>query len=266
MKFSIITVNYNNKEGLLRTMESVINQTFRDFEFIVIDGGSTDGSAELLKEYDSQINYWVSEKDGGIYQGMNKGIAKATGDYLNFMNSGDCFFNENVLDNINNRNLSSDIIVGKDYHYNSKTKQGFSTILPSRISMLTFYIQTLPHQSSFFKSNLFDKTLYDESLKIVADIKFYIQKICVEGCSVEIIDEIICRREPDGVSKTYNERRIVEHMAVLKQTLPTGAIKDYHTLAMLDKSTLYKLFHLIETPRTNRYLTYCIKILNRIYG
>ena len=88
MKYSIITVNYNNKEGLRNTIESVIHQTYRDFEFIVIDGGSTDGSAEVLKEYDSQITYWVSEKDKGIYNAMNKGIAKATGDYLNFMNSG----------------------------------------------------------------------------------------------------------------------------------------------------------------------------------
>ena len=80
MKYSIITVNYNNKEGLRNTIESVIHQTYRDFEFIVIDGGSTDGSAEVLKEYDSQITYWVSEPDDGIYNAMSKGIAKATGD------------------------------------------------------------------------------------------------------------------------------------------------------------------------------------------
>ena len=97
MKYSIITVNYNNKEGLRKTIESVISQTFRDFEYIVIDGGSSDGSAELLKEYSDKITYWVSEPDKGIYNGMNKGIAKATGDYLNFMNSGDCFYDQQVL-------------------------------------------------------------------------------------------------------------------------------------------------------------------------
>ena len=74
MKYSIITVNFNNKEGLRKTIESVIHQAFRDFEFIIIDGGSTDGSVDVLKEYNSQIDYWVSEPDGGIYQGMNKGI------------------------------------------------------------------------------------------------------------------------------------------------------------------------------------------------
>lgn len=116
MKYSIITVNYNNKEGLRNTIESVIHQTYRDFEFIVIDGGSTDGSAEVLKEYDSQITYWVSEKDKGIYNAMNKGIAKATGDYLNFMNSGDCFYDEGVLGRVARVETDADFIVGRDYH------------------------------------------------------------------------------------------------------------------------------------------------------
>lgn len=264
MKYSIITVNFNNKEGLRKTIESVIHQTFRDFEFIIIDGGSTDGSTDVLREYSAQINYWVSEPDGGIYQGMNKGIQKATGEYLNFMNSGDCFYNQDVLQHVSEKQLTSDIIVGKDYHYNAQTKQGFSTILPPRISMLTFYIQTLPHQSSFFKRELFKNTLYDESLKIVADIKFYIQKICVEGCSVKRIDEVICRREPDGVSKSYNERRIAEHQSVLAEFLPSGAMMDYKTLSQLDKTTTYKLLYLLETPKGLKWTTYFIKILFRI--
>lgn len=265
MKYSIITVNFNNKEGLRATIESVIHQTFRDFEFIIIDGGSTDGSADVLKEYDSWINYWISEPDGGIYQGMNKGIQKATGEYLNFMNSGDCFYNEEVLQNIFDKQSTSDIIVGKDYHYNPETQQGFSTILPPRISMLTFYIQTLPHQSSFFKRELFKDTLYDESLKIVADIKFYIQKICVEDCSIELTDIIICRREPDGISKSYNERRIAEHQTVITEFLPNGAIKDYNTLTLLDKTTTYKLLSLLESSKGLKWMTYFIKILYRIF-
>ena len=266
MKYSIITVNYNNKDGLRKTIESVIHQTYRDFEYIVIDGGSTDGSADVLKEYDDQITYWVSEKDTGIYNGMNKGIAKATGEYLNFMNSGDCFYAPDILEKVSKNNYDTDIIVGRDYHYNEQTEKGFSTILPPRISMLTFYIQTLPHQSSFFKRDLFSNTLYDESLKIVSDIKFYIQKICIEDCSIQLIDEIICRREPDGISKSYNERRIAEHQAVLAEFLPKGSIKDYKTLALLDKATLYKFLHLVENPRSNYLLTLCIKIINRIYG
>ena len=263
MKYSIITVNYNNKEGLRQTIESVIGQTYHDYEFIVIDGGSTDGSAEVLKEYDKHITYWVSEKDKGIYNGMNKGIAKSTGDYLNFMNSGDCFYDEQVLQRLADKGLTQDLIVGRDYHYNAETQKGFATILPPRISMLTFFIQTLPHQSTFFRRKLFQNCPYDESLSIVSDTKFYIQKLCVESRSIELIDDIICRREPDGISKAHNERRIAEHKAVIEQVLPPGAIKDYNTLALLDKTTLYRLLTLIEHPKSRKWLTYTVKILNR---
>jgi len=264
MTFSIITVNYNNKEGLRKTIESVIHQTYRDFEYIVIDGGSTDGSAEVLKEYDKDIDYWVSEPDKGIYNAMNKGIAQAHGDYLNFMNSGDCFYDKNVLENLSRKGLSSDIIVGRDYHFKESTQQGFATILPSRVSMITFVHNTLPHQSTFFKRELFKNSLYDESLRLVADVKFYIQKICVEQCSIQLIDDIICRREPDGVSIAYNEQRLQEHHQVVAEVLPPAAIRDYETLHLLDKSTMYKLMRILENNHSRKWLTYAVKIITRL--
>ena len=85
MKLSIITVNFNDAEGLERTIKSVISQSFKDYEFIIIDGGSTDGSVDVIKKYEKNIDYWVSEPDGGIYQGMNKGLRQSKGDYLNFI-------------------------------------------------------------------------------------------------------------------------------------------------------------------------------------
>lgn len=264
MKYSIITVNYNNKEGLRKTIESVIHQTYRDFEYIVIDGGSTDGSAEILKEYDKDIDYWVSESDKGIYNAMNKGTRQAHGDYLNFMNSGDCFYDEKVLEHLSAKGLSADIIVGRDYHFNETTQQGFATLLPTRISMLTFIHHTLPHQSTFFKRELFENSPYDESLKLVSDVKFYIQKICVEQCSVQLINDIICRREPDGISMAQNELRIKEHKQIIAEMLPPGAIQDYETLYLLDKSTMYKLMNLLENTNSRKWLIYCIKIINRL--
>ena len=91
-KLSIITINYNNLEGLKRTVESVINQTSKEFEYIVIDGGSNDGSGAYIESKSEHIDYWVSEPDKGIYNAMNKGIAKASGEYLLFLNSGDHLF------------------------------------------------------------------------------------------------------------------------------------------------------------------------------
>ena len=99
-KISIITINYNDKVGLKKTIESVINQTWRDFEFIVIDGGSTDGGKEILEQNSDKIDYWVSESDNGIFNAMNKGIKVATGDYLLFLNSGDWFYSSNVISDV----------------------------------------------------------------------------------------------------------------------------------------------------------------------
>ena len=89
MKLSVITINFNNRDGLRKTIESVVNQTYNDFEYIIIDGGSTDGSVDVIKEYADRIDYWVSEPDKGIYNAMNKGIDVAKGEYCIFMNSGD---------------------------------------------------------------------------------------------------------------------------------------------------------------------------------
>lgn len=121
MRFSIITVNYNNCDGLNKTILSVINQNYKDYEFIVIDGGSTDGSVDIIKLHESYITYWISEKDDGIYQAMNKGIRQAKGEYLNFMNSGDTFFDADVLNNVEKELSNYDIVIGKEFHQNPKT-------------------------------------------------------------------------------------------------------------------------------------------------
>ena len=201
MKYSIITVNYNNKDGLRATIESVVSQTFRDFEFIVIDGGSTDGSVDVLKEYNDKITYWVSEPDKGIYNGMNKGIAKATGDYLNFMNSGDCFYADDVLQRVADYNSQADFIVGRDYHYNERLQRGHASIQPPRTTMMHFFVATLDHQSSFIRRELLADSPYDESHRLVSDWIFYVEKIVGEGRQVQFIPDIVCRREEGGLSE-----------------------------------------------------------------
>ena len=108
-KLSIITVNLNNKAGLQKTIESVFSQTFTDYEYLVIDGGSEDGSKELIKKYENKFVYWVSEKDKGIFNAMNKGILKASGEYLLFLNSGDYFYDSAVLDDVFDKAASTDI-------------------------------------------------------------------------------------------------------------------------------------------------------------
>lgn len=264
MKYSIITVNYNNKEGLHKTIESVIHQTFKDYEFIIIDGGSTDGSVEILKEYNNNITYWVSEPDGGIYQGMNKGIIRATGDYLNFMNSGDCFYSNDVLHKVASYNYNADIITGRDYHYSEKKGMGHASIQPIRLSMITFFTSTLDHQSSFIKRNLFEKCLYREDLRLVSDWVFFLEKIVIEGNTVQFIPDIICYREVGGITWQQYDKNLKEREQYIHQLLPNGVYKDYSTLAQLDKETLFKLFTLCDIPKAKEILTFAVKAIYRI--
>lgn len=263
MKYSIITINYNNRDGLERTIQSVINQTCQDFEYIIIDGGSTDGSVDVIKKYADRIDYWVSEPDKGIYNAMNKGILQAHGEYLNFMNSGDCFYNYEVLEEVFSR-LDNDLVVGKDFHFNQQTKRSHQTVFPRRLSMFTFYTSYLPHQSTFFKKDLFANAMYDENYKIVSDWKFYIQKIIDEGCNVSFIDIVVAWREQDGVSSGEMKLVSLEREKVLKEYLPSGIYSDYQTLTKIDRSTLEKLLILCEKPQANKLLTYLIKIIYRL--
>lgn len=196
MKLSIITVNLNNKSGLQKTIDSVISQTFKDFDWIVIDGGSTDGSKELIEKYANYISYWVSEPDKGIYNAMNKGILVAQGEYLLFLNSGDELYCNSILSQVFSTNHISDIILGqverKDNHQLLRKYQ-------SNIFM-QLYTDTLNHQASFIKRSLFKDKLYDESLRIVSDWKFFVEVIIKHNATYKIIDSIVVRQDMKGIS------------------------------------------------------------------
>ena len=265
MKFSIITVNYNNREGLIKTIESVINQSYTDYEYIIIDGGSIDGSVEVIKEYSDYITYWVSESDKGVYNAMNKGISKAKGTYVNFMNSGDTFYSHNTLEKVSTHMDESDFVVGKDYNQDPDTGEVFTTILPTRISMAALYMWTLPHQSAFIRRALFNESPYDETLHIVADWKFYLDKIVYEGKTVQLLDMTICNREQEGMSISQASKTVEERHRVLSTLLPPGIYKDYETLANLDRSTLYKLLNLLDQEKSRKWISFLIKVLNRFF-
>jgi len=204
-KLSIITVNYNDLLGLQRTVDSVLNQTWKEFEYIVIDGGSTDGSAEYLKSKSEHINYWVSEEDGGIYNAMNKGIVQAQGGYLLFLNSGDHLYSENVLSENYHYLAGSDLICFDMLVYGENTKT-----ITAKSSFLRFsdlYLGTIPHQTTFIKNQLFKAIgLYDEKLTIVSDWKFFILALFIHHCSYKKIDTLLSVFYADGISSKEDNK------------------------------------------------------------
>lgn len=251
MKYSIITINYNNKDGLKKTIESVINQTFHDFEYIVIDGDSTDGSKEILKEYNTHITYWVSEKDNGIYNAMNKGIKMAHGEYLNFMNSGDTFHSASALEAIAKLHSGEDMIIGGYF----ETGKGVSYAIPPQdITLLTLLKYTINHQATFIKRTLFDKRLYDESYLIMADAKFNFQSIVLDNCSVRITEDIIADYDTNGISSNYNLYKI-ERKRFLNELFPPRVLQDYMTMYNTHEVPLVALLpKLKESPTIQRWV------------
>ena len=207
-KLSIITINYNNLEGIKRTVESVVNQTWQEFEYIIIDGGSTDGSKEYIESVSDNFDYWVSEKDSGIYNAMNKGIKVATGEYLLFLNSGDHLYDNNVLEKNQQFLIEKDLVY---FNLNiSDVVLSYIRKYPSKLLFSYLMYDTLPHPATFIKSTLFDKVgNYDENYKIVSDWKFFIIGICKNNATYIRIDNVISTFYLDGFSSNNNNQNLI---------------------------------------------------------
>jgi glycosyltransferase involved in cell wall biosynthesis len=213
-RLSVITINYNNLAGLQKTMQSVLMQSFTDFEYVVIDGGSNDGSAEYIKSQEKHLKYWVSEKDNGIFNAHNKGLEKATGEYCLFLNSGDVLCGKDVFSKVFQSQRSEDVLYGNmllDFG-NGKTKQAKMLDL---IDAYQMYKDTLWHPVSFIKRNLFEKFgNYDESFKLSADHEFFFRTIVANKASTLHLGFNISVFNMDGESSSKEN---VERLKVEKE-------------------------------------------------
>lgn len=177
---SVITINYNNLIGLRNTITSVISQEYNKIQYIIIDGGSTDGSAEFIAGVADKLYYWVSEKDNGIYDAMNKGIKFSQGEYLLFLNSGDCFSDNKVLHRFQENiisNSDTDIFYGNIYFVNELGNLGKHLWThPSDITLDFLEYENINHQASLIKSSLFKELgVYPENYKLASDFWFFLQ-------------------------------------------------------------------------------------------
>lgn len=229
MKLSIITINFNNAIGLKKTIESVVNQTSNDFEYIVIDGGSNDGSVDIIKHYESKINYWISEPDNGIYHAMNKGIKAAKGEYCQFLNSGDCLVKEDVTEKMLDNMPDTSILIGNMLKVlpNGKilTDRSISNEKPT---FLTFYRGTLNHSPAYIRRNLFDQYgYYDESLKIVSDWKWYLIAVGLQNEEVLYKNIDISVFDMNGISSQEIDLLKKERRLVLESLIPANVLRAF---------------------------------------
>lgn len=227
MRLSLITINYNNRSGLLKTIESVVSQSFTDYEWIVIDGGSIDGSRELIEEYSGRISFWVSEPDKGIYHAMNKGIDHAKGDYLLFLNSGDWFYDKTSLERSLAHDFDADVMYGNCvFHYaDHETKHYY----PSKLTFEFLYRSSLSHCSSFIKREVLTKEHYNENYRIVSDLEFWV-KLAFSGGTFHHLDEFVSVFDTTGISSTNHKLDKTERKQMLSQYVPEMVAVDYDRL------------------------------------
>ena len=229
VKLSKITVNLNNKNGLQKTISSVLSQTINFFEFIIIDGASSDGSVELIAQNQDRISFWLSETDSGIYQAMNKGIRAAKGEYVLFLNSGDFLVDDEVLNNVFKGSCTEDLLYGRSY-ISREDKVIYTTPHPDKLTLEFFYTQTISHQAAFIKRSLLDRFgYYREDLKIYADLDFWLRTIILNNCTTKKLDIIVADYNLDVISgKPYNEELAkVERKEVLSKNIPPRILADY---------------------------------------
>ena len=199
-KISVVTVVFNDHLHIEQTLCSVLNQTYDNIEYIVIDGGSTDGTVSIIKKYEKRLAYWISEPDKGVYDAMNKAISHVTGTYVSFMNSGDSFYSNETLNEVFTKGLDKDVIFGDVFMKYTTVKsfvRRYNNLNPCSLS------RNLCHQATFTKSTLLKKYGFDLSYKIAADMNLF-TIIYNNGGTFEYIPVVIANYEAEeGLSAKH---------------------------------------------------------------
>lgn len=253
-KLSIITVNYNNNTGLQKTIQSVVDQSFEDYEHIIIDANSTDGSLDTILSYSQSINnhlaFWISEPDRGIYDGMNKGIKHAKGEYLYFLNTGDCL-NKDVLRQIpfdGTPYIYGDITIT----YSHEKKETIKSPYP--LDPVYLILEgTVCHQACFIHQSLFHRQLYSTEYKIISDWIHIVQSVIFEGCPYKHIPVTITEYDGNGLSTTCHDAVMEERKAWIEENIPAAfadALSELketkERLAYLQRTELGSIIPLID--------------------
>ena len=289
MKLSIITITYNNAEGLYRTIQSVQSQTFRDFEHIIVDGGSTDGSVEIIRQYadneairpenskadnlassshhliTSSPIAWISEKDRGVYDAQNKGIRLAQGEYCYFLNAGDTFCNEHVLElifkpltfNLSPLTSTPDVLYGNEVIVDGAGQRVGIARGVENPSFVDLYNSCMKHQASFIRRSLFDKYgMYDADMRICSDFDWFFRVIAFhDDVTLQYKNVDIAYFENTGLSYHSPELCAKERQQILDRYMSKRMQRDY---AMLGK------YPRLSRVGENKIVKMMLRIANRL--
>lgn len=245
-----------------QTIKSVLGQTFTDFEYIIVDGASTDGSVDVINKLEPEFTIpvtWISEPDKGIYNAMNKGTRMASGKYLLFLNSGDSFVSNETLICLSNQLGKSDILIGRENITDKGVVINTTPLLQEKdLSLYNLYLKGIPHQASFIRRQLLLDNPYDETLRINSDWKFFIQAIVFQNVSVNLNSTIIANYDNNGLSSSHIDELRSERDMILKQIMPDRIYCDYSAIFphyyeviriqwLLKHNFFYKIYRIISS-------------------
>ena len=229
-KYSIIVVTYNNTEGLSRTLQSIRLLDYGERETIVIDGASKDNTRDVLSANKDIITVAVSEKDSGIYNAMNKGIKHITGDYVVFMNAGDCFAHRGVLSLVNS--YEGDIILG------GETYGGQVRMVKNQMSLYDILSIGINHQAVYYRKEILQKYGFDESYKLIADLKSVVEPLAKDKITISCIPEILAICEGGGVSKQRWRETLIENRRIIDEVVDPFYKSDYQKFARINNNMI----------------------------
>ena len=248
MKISIITVCKNASSDIEGTILSVVNQSYQDYEYIIVDGDSNDGTKEIIERYRHFVDVYVSEKDRGIYSAMNKGILLSNGKYLLFLNAGDTLAGIDILSDIARLWKDEDIVIGKIITDGYLVNPRWNTI----IDRYCLFCKSPPHQASFIKKDLFNKIgNYRESLVIFADWEYFLRAIIKFKCKLKQVDLIISYFQLGGISSQKKYYKLKHKEAELLR-------REYYSFITY---IFYKLRYSVQ----RLYISGFIHLLKRTY-
>ena len=210
---SIITIVYNNKKLLEKTIRSVANQCYRSFEYIIVDGNSTDGTVDVIKKYETEISVWKSEKDNGIYDAMNKGVNMATGKWIFFLNAGDMFADENVLQKISSYLIAKYDVVYGDILKHNKSGELYAKKSDSPGDRHKMYFC---HQGVFCRTSICCEIPFDNAYSLSADFKFF-KLVFLKGYRFKQTDIPITIFDTDGISNQNRIKGLLENIKIIKE-------------------------------------------------
>ncbi|MCM1613862.1 glycosyltransferase family 2 protein [Phocaeicola massiliensis] len=260
MKVSVITISYNDLAGLQRTIPSVVGQTrFDVVEYIIIDGGSTDGSEAFIAQHRPYLSYYCSEKDGGIYEAMNKGLRHATGEYVVYTNSGDILYDSSVIEKFIAAAPTADVCIG-DTIITYKSGQEKLWKSQEDVSMRVLYDGSVSHQAAFVRTEVLRKHGFDERYRIVSDWKLFIQLFVFDNCSYQKLNFVVSRFMWGGISSCH-EKAQTERKRVLDEYFPPRLQEDlaylHHGYTEVEKQLKKINLH----KRSGRFLSWIIGLI-----